>query len=58
MFVEKEETPEFKGIYEKIRDHWPAFVANKTSERSKKMSATNKINAAKNEHHHRMGSGG
>ena len=33
-------------------------MAHKTSEKSKKMSATNKINAAKMEHHHRMGSGG
>ena len=33
-------------------------MANKTSERSKKMSATNKINATKKEHHHPMGSGG
>ena len=46
-FVDKEETPEFIGRYEKIRDHWPAFVAHKTSEKSKKMSATNKKNAAK-----------
>ena len=37
-FVDKEETPEFIGRYEKIRDHWPAFVAHKTSEKSKKMS--------------------
>jgi hypothetical protein len=28
-FVEKEKTPEFIGRYEKIRDHWPAFVAYK-----------------------------
>ena len=33
-------------------------MAHKTSEKSKKMSATNKINAAKKEHHHRTGSGG
>ena len=33
------------------------FVAHKTSEWSKKMSAINKINAAKKEHHHRAGSG-
>ncbi|EMS64298.1 Aquaporin NIP1-3 [Triticum urartu] len=32
-FVDKEETPEFIGKYEKIRDHWPAFVAHKTSEK-------------------------
>ena len=39
-FVDKEETPEFIGKYEKIRDHWPVFVAHKTSEKSKKMSAS------------------
>ena len=26
-YVEKNETPEFIGKYEKIRDDWPAFVA-------------------------------
>ena len=57
-FVENNETPEFKGRYEKIRDHWPTFVAHKTSEKSKKMSATNKKNAAKKKLHHRTGSGG
>ena len=57
-FVDKEKTREFISRYEKLRDQWDAFVANKTSERSKKMSATNKINAAKKEHHHRTGSGG
>ena len=57
-FVDKGKTPEFTGRFEKIRDHWPAFVAHKTSDKSKKMSATNKINAAKKEHHHRTGSGG
>ena len=41
-FVDKKDTPEFKGRYEKFRDHWPAFVANKTSDKSKKMSVTNK----------------
>ena len=57
-FVNKEKTPEFIGRYEKLRDQWDAFVANNTSERSKKMSMTNKINVAKKEHHHRTGSGG
>ena len=57
-FVDKEKTPEFKGKYEKIRDQWPGFVAHKTSEKSKKMSATNKKNVAKKKHHHRTGSGG
>ena len=57
-FVDKEETPEFIGKYEKIRDHWPAFVTSTTSEKSKKMSATNKRNAEKKKLHHRTGSGG
>ena len=35
-YVEKNETTEFIGKYEKIRDDWPAFVAHKTSEKSKK----------------------
>ncbi len=55
-FVENNETPEFKRRYEKIGDHWPAFVAHKTSEKSKKMSATKKRNAEKKKLHHR-GSG-
>ena len=57
-FVDQEKTLEFTGRYEKIRDHWPAFVAHKTSHKSKKMSATNKKNAAKKKLHHRTGSGG
>ena len=36
-YVDKDKTPEFTGRFEKVRDHWTAFVANKTSERSKKM---------------------
>ena len=57
-FVDEKKIPEFIGKYEKIRDQWPAFVAHKTSEKSKKMSTTNKKNAAKKKHHHRTGSGG
>ena len=57
-YVEKNETPEFKGKYEKIRDDWPAFVAYKTLEKSTKKSATNKKNAPKKKLHHRTGSGG
>ena len=57
QFVEKK-TPEFIGKYEKIKDHWPAFVAHKTSEKSKKMSAANKKNSANKKLHHRTGSGG
>ena len=56
--MSKKKTPEFIGKYEKIKDHCPAFVAHKTSEKSKKMSATNKKNAAKKKLHHRTGSGG
>ena len=37
-FVDKDETPEFTGQYEKIRDHWPAFVAYKKSEKAQKRS--------------------
>ena len=58
IFVDKGKTPEFTGRFEKIRDHWPAFVAHKTSDKSKKMSVTNKKNAAKKELHHRTGSDG
>ena len=58
QFVKNKKTPEFIGKYEKIKDHWPAFVAHKTLEKSKKMSATNKQNAAKKQFHHRTGSGG
>ena len=57
-FVEKEETPEFIGQYEKIRDQWPEFVAYKKSEKGKKWSLTNKKNAAKKKYHHHTGSGG
>ena len=57
-FVKDKTTPEFVGIYEKIKDDWPAFVAHKKSEKSQKMSETNRINAAKKKHHHRTGSGG
>ena len=57
-FVDQDKTPEFIGRFEKIKDQWPAFVAHKTSEKSKKTSATNKQNVAKKKHHHRTGSGG
>ena len=42
-FVDKGETLEFTGRFEKIRDHWPAFVAYKTSDKK---------------YHHHTGSGG
>ena len=38
QFVEKDETLEFTGQYAKIKDHWPAFVAYKKSEKAKNMS--------------------
>ena len=38
MYVDKNKTPEFTGRFEKIRDHWPEFVAHNTSQKSKKMS--------------------
>src|SRR5215216_7119363 len=57
-YVDKGKTPEFTGRFEKIRAHWPEFVAYKTSDKSKKMSETNKNNDAKKKFHHRTGSGG
>ena len=57
-FVDQNKTPEFTGRYAGIRDQWDEFVAYKTSDKSKKMSAINKINAAKKMYHHRTGSGG
>ena len=43
---------------EKIKDHWPAFVAYKKSDKGKQRSVTNKLNAAKKKYHHVTGSGG
>ena len=57
-FVEKDKTPEFTGPYEKIKDHWPAFVAYKKSEKAKQRSQINKKNVAKKKYHHVTGSGG
>ncbi|KAK1556102.1 hypothetical protein QYE76_027169 [Lolium multiflorum] len=54
----KEKTPDFNGPYEKIKDHWEAFVKYKTSERAKKRSATNTKNAANKMYFHTMGRGG
>jgi len=58
QFVKKDETPEFTGQYAKIKDHWPAFVAYKKSEKAKNRSETNKLNVAKKKYHHVTGSGG
>jgi hypothetical protein len=57
-YVLKDKTPTFTGAYEKIKDHWDAFVEYKTSDEAKKRSKINKQNAAKKEYHHVMGSGG
>jgi hypothetical protein len=46
-FVDKEKTSVFTGAYEKIKDHWDAFVEYKTSEAVKKRLEINKKNAAK-----------
>ena len=56
--MSEKKTPEFIGKYEKIKDHWPAFVAHKITNKNKKMSAINKKNVAKKKHHHRTGSSG
>jgi hypothetical protein len=58
QFVEKDETPEFTDQYAKLKDHWPAFVAYKKSEKGKQWSLANKQNAAKKLYHHVTGSGG
>ncbi|KAK1686327.1 hypothetical protein QYE76_047175 [Lolium multiflorum] len=57
-FIKKKKTPDFKGPYEKIKDHWEAFVKYKTSERAKTRSDTNKKNAANKMYFHTMGRGG
>lgn len=56
--VDKGKTPEFVGRFEKMRYHKPAFVAYKTSDKSKEMSERNKNNAAKKQYHIHTGSGG
>jgi hypothetical protein len=38
----KNKTPTFTGAYEKIKDHWDAFVEYKTSDEAKKRSKINK----------------
>ncbi|KAK1686497.1 hypothetical protein QYE76_047345 [Lolium multiflorum] len=58
FFVKKKKTPDFNGPYEKIKDHWEAFVKYKTSERAKTRSDTNKKNAANKMYFHTMGRGG
>ena len=58
LFVKEKKTPDFNGPYEKIKDQWDEFVAYKTSERAKKMSATNKKNAANKKYFHILGQEG
>lgn len=50
-------TPDFDKLT-KLRDHWDAFVAYKTSEHGQMQIAKNKSNAAKKQYHYRLGSGG
>jgi hypothetical protein len=50
-FVQKEKTLVFTGAYEKIKNHWDAFVEYKTLEEAKKRSEINKKNAAKKKYH-------
>ena len=58
-FVKKDKTPDFtQGMYSKIKDFWPEFVAYKKSEEALAKSETNKANAVKNKYHHNMGPGG
>jgi hypothetical protein len=57
-YVQKEKTLVFTGAFEKIEDHWDAFVECKTSKEAKKRSVINKKNAAKKKYHHTMGQGG
>src|SRR5215216_2698252 len=55
----KKKTPDFKNIqFEKIKPFWAEFVKYKTSEKAKKMSTMNKLNAANKKYHHTMGQGG
>jgi hypothetical protein len=48
----------FTGAFEKIKNHWDAFVEYTTSEEAKKRSEINKKNDAKKKYHHTMGQGG
>ena len=58
-YVVKKKTPDFKNIqFEKIKPFWAEFVEYKKSEKAKKMSETNKLNAANKKYHHTMGQGG
>ena len=52
------ETPEFTGRLEKIKDDWPEFVAYRKSSVAVARSTQNKLNAKKKKYFHRLGSGG
>ncbi|KAK1646115.1 hypothetical protein QYE76_063920 [Lolium multiflorum] len=58
FFVKKGKTPDFKGPYEKIKDHWEEFVKLKKSDKAKKRSDTNTKNASNKMYFHTMGRGG
>jgi len=53
-----QKAPEFIGIYEKVRNHYDAFIEYKTSAAAKEKSAKNQINAKKKKYHHKLGTGG
>ena len=58
-FVKKGLTPDFdKDAYKKLKDHWDAFVAYKTSEEGITSSARNKAAASTKEYHHHLGPAG
>ncbi|KAK1691937.1 hypothetical protein QYE76_008634 [Lolium multiflorum] len=56
--IDKKNTPDFNGQYEKLKDDWPEFVRQKQSEHFKAISERNKANAAKKMYNHIMGPGG
>jgi len=57
-YIKENKTPTFTGALEKIKDHWPAFVAYKNSSLSARRSEVNKENAKKKIYHHVLGTGG
>ena len=57
-YVDKNETPNFKGYLEKQKNHWADFVKYKTSSEAKKGSEIKKKNAREKKYHHKLGPGG
>ena len=57
-YKNKKKVPTFTGALEKQKDHWAEFKAYRESAEAEELSAKNKANAAKNLHHHVLGSGG